>query len=145
LRKLVDHVSKQEPYTNRAAILGCPDRRFRGWRRKLERLRGIEMSDPILIPGGAKALAIPTHPRDVQFILEGVELLRSHGFSSLFCMAHNQCAACDQRTDRAFYEAMLLRAGNILRDRFPTLEVIPIFVDFDGIYLVEKGYARASA
>jgi len=60
-----------------------------------------------------------------------------HGFSTLYVMAHNECAACKGNTDVLFYEAMLRSAKKVLRERIPNLKICLLFADFDCLYEVE--------
>jgi len=136
-------------YTNKAAILWCSDRRFESLRLAFEASIGLMMSDPIIIPGGVKNLVMPKHPRDAEFIMEQIELLRSHGFTRLYAMAHRGCAACHKNMRKAFYVELLFKADEILRARFKDLEILPVFADFDGVYVLEEhcveGRIRLSA
>jgi ferredoxin len=95
------------------------------------------MSIPITIPGGAKDLADPVDPRDRESLLEKIAIFGSD-ITTIRARMHNDCVACGRCSDVAHYEAMLLKAGAVLEERFPGVEVILIFVDFDGFYLVEK-------
>jgi len=131
-----DFRSPQEHYHNTAAFLRCSDQRFEDAQRAFEATIGLQMADPIVLPGGVKNLVTPKDPRDREFILEQIELLKGHGFTPLYAMAHNECAACNGNTDRAFYEEMLKAAGEIIRVRIPGLEIRLIFADFDGLYEV---------
>jgi hypothetical protein len=137
MKKIFPFVSSREHYRNKEAFLWCPDRRFKDLREAFEKANGIELADPIIIPGGAKVLVTPNDPRDREFVLEQIEILKGHGFDTLYVMAHNECAACEGNNDRLFYESMLQSAGKVVRGRFPDLRVRLLFADFDGLYEVE--------
>ena len=122
-----------------AAVLTCSDLRLKGVRGKLASFHGIPMLDRIVIPGGVKSLVLPEHPRDSEFILRQIEILYvHHSFTKLYTMAHVDCAACNGNRDPAYYENLLVEAGKILRIRFPLLEIVMVFVGFDGVHLVES-------
>ena len=122
-----------------AAVLWCCERRLKGLRGRFAASRNIECAEPIIIPGGAKHIAMPSHPRDPEFIFEMIEMLRvSHGFTTLYVMAHIDCAACDGNKEPTYYETILGVAGDLLRQRFSGLEIVTVFVDVDGVYLVES-------
>ena len=136
MEMIFSYASQKGHYTNRYGFLWCSDQRFDALRRGFEAVNGMQMADPIIIPGGVKNLVEPKFPRDRDFILEQIELLKTHGFQTLYIMAHNECAACGGNTDPAFYEAMLRSAREIINTRIPHFEVKPVFADFDGLYLV---------
>lgn len=136
MTKILDFRSPQEHYHNQEAFLWCPDQRFEDVRHAFAKAGNFTKPDPILIPGGVKALVAPKDPRDREFILEQIEVLMGHGFTTLYAMAHMNCAACGGNTDRAFYEEMLKTAGEIIRARIPNLNVRLIFADYDGLYEV---------
>lgn len=134
MKKIFDYPSPQEHYRNHEAFLWCSDQRFEGVRHAFAKAGNFQMSDPILLPGGVKPLVIPDNPRDREFVLEQIKVLMEHGFTTLYAMAHMNCAACDGNTSRAFYEDMLKKAGEIIRNAIPNLKVRLIFADFDGLY-----------
>lgn len=137
MKKIFDFSSQPAHYRNKVGFLWCSDRRFRDVRRAFEEHEGMVMADPIIIPGGVRSLVEPRNPRDREFILEMIELLKGHGFTTFFPMAHDECAACDGRTDRAYYESLLVRSKSIITERIPDLAVRPLFADFEGLHEIE--------
>lgn len=138
MQKIFDLATPRASYTNHAAILWCSDRRFEHLRLSFEASIGLVMADPIIVPGGVKNLVTPKHPRDAEFIMEQIELLQSHGFTKLYAMAHRGCAACEGNVRKAFYVDLLIKSNAILRGRFPKLEIVPLFADFDGVHMLEE-------
>ena len=131
--------SSREHYRNKVAFLWCSDQRFEDLREAFKKANDLEMPDPIIIPGGAKVLADPKDPRDRDFVLEQIELLRGHGFDKLCIMVHNECAACAGVADEPeFYEKMLREAAKVIRERIPDLKVVLLFADFDGLHEIEQ-------
>ena len=122
-----------------ALVLGCVERRLKGWRELFGKYMGFSMSIPVIIPGGVKDLVHPNHPRDTEHIVEKIALMVKHYPNlKLVVMAHDECLDCDQCNDPAYYEDMLLKAGKLLQKRFPGQERFLVFVEFDGgINLVE--------
>ncbi len=134
MEKIFEYSSPREHYHNKEAFLWCCDQRFDAVRNAFMKAGNFQMPDPILLPGGAKVLAMPENPRDRDFVLDQIGILMGHGFGTLYVMAHNECAACGGNTDRAFYEEMLRKAGETVSARFPTLHVKLVYADFDGLY-----------
>ncbi|HUC01612.1 MAG TPA: hypothetical protein VMA75_01775 [Candidatus Paceibacterota bacterium] len=118
-------------------IIGCSDRRVKGSRGMAGEYMGVDESIPITIPGGPKDLVFPSHPRDRESLLEKISLVGDN-LRLIIAKAHNECLACARCDDPAFYEDLLEKASEVLIRRFPGVKVAPIFVDFDGIYLVEN-------
>ncbi len=136
MKKIFDFQSPREHYHNHEAFLWCSDQRFEEVRHAFAKAGNFNTPDPLLIAGGVKSLVAPTDPRDREFVLEQIEVLMGHGFRTLYAMAHMNCAACGGNTDRAFYEDTLKKAGEIIRNRIPDLNVRLVFADFDGLYEV---------
>lgn len=137
MKMIFPFYSPKEHYHNKVAFLWCPDQRFEKLRQAFLKEKSFSLADPILIPGGAKVLARADNPRDKEFILEQIELLKNHGFGTLYIMAHNECAALAGNKSHLVYEVLLKRAAKVVRERIPDLEVIPIYADFTGLYEVE--------
>lgn len=102
------------------------------------------MSIPITIPGGIKDLVDPKDPRDRESLLEKIDVVIS-GVKRIRARMHNECKACGSRNDLDYYEDMLLRAGEVLKERFPEVEVVLVIIDFDGFYLVRENEASMDA
>jgi hypothetical protein len=139
-RRIVDHTWSREIEPVDALVLGCVDRRFKGWRRLFGEYMSFTMSFPLTIPGGVKDLVCPKDPRDTEHLLETIALLIQHYPNiKLVGMAHNGCLACGQCDDPNYYEDMLLKAGRLLQRRFPGQERFLVYLEFDGgISLVEE-------
>jgi hypothetical protein len=144
VNRILDHNWPRESQVIETLVLGCLDRRFKGWRGMFGKHMNFPMSLPITIPGGAKDLVYPNHPRDTEHLLEKIELF-GPALKNLVVMAHSGCKDCGERTDPVFYEEMLRRADERLRERFPNKEIFLVFLDFDGIYLVEQEISEAMA
>jgi hypothetical protein len=137
MRKIIEWNWSREREVVPALLLGCFDRRFRTWRGRFGELMGFDTNYPITIPGGAKDLVMPKHPRDAEYLLEKIALL-SDQYKMLGVMVHSGCLECDERTDPAFYEDLLHRAGVKLRQHFPRHEILLIYADFNGLYLIDE-------
>ena len=136
LRKIVDGRWSSDLDVISTLVFGCVDRGIRGWRGCLGEEMGFETAYPFLIPGGIKDLVVPKEPRDREHLLEMIGSMNQR-IRCIVVMAHNGCSFFDQRTDKSSHQEMLRDATTILRDHFPRLEIIPVFVDFDGVYIVD--------
>ncbi len=134
MEKIWSYDSPQAHYTNHECFLWCSDQRFEALRRAFVSTKDFKKADPIIIPGGAKVLVDPKDPRDREFVLEQIELLATHGFTTLYLTAHNECAACKGNRDPNFYEAMLKEAKHVAAERFPKFAIHAVFAGFDGLY-----------
>jgi hypothetical protein len=124
--------------------IGCSDRRIKGSRGLVGECVGDDEAIPITIPGGIKDLVDPKDPRDRECLLEKIALF-AHDLMKIRARMHNECVACGRQQDLDYYEDMLLKAGVVLRGRFPWVEVVLVIVDFDACYLVEKDDALVGA
>jgi hypothetical protein len=136
MRKILDENYPRHIDPVTTLTIDCLDRRIKGSRGRLGEHLGYAKSLPLVIPGGVKDLVYPKHSRDRERILEWVGLFGGD-LAQIIAKAHNDCKACAHCKDLNFYDDMLQKAAKILRESFPRVEIIPIFVNFDGFYLVE--------
>jgi hypothetical protein len=120
---------------NDAVIFGCVDRRFRGWKGKIGKHFGLDMSYPILIPGGPKDL-VYEDPIIVRYLIKKIGLLVPHIRKELFLVMHNECLACGESKDIEYYKDTLRKAGALLSIHFPELPIRLIFLDFNEVSIV---------
>ena len=147
MKKVFHFDAPREKYVCDAAILWCYDNRFdTGFLKFLKRL-GIAYTDRIRFAGGAKVLASPDRPGEADFILEQIrKSMRLHGTKRVILMVHSDCGAYggleafggDAAAEAAHHEAELRRAEAVLRREIPGIEVLPYFVDFEGVWEVER-------
>ncbi|MHB8653225.1 MAG: hypothetical protein ACYDA9_05015 [Terriglobia bacterium] len=135
MKKHFSYVSLRAQYQNDSGDLFCSDQRFdpgfQAYRKQ------FHMPDPIILPGGTKALVDPGYAGVTEYVVNCIVVLRgAHGFKKFRLWGHNECAACGGVTDPAFYEAMLRKGGAILSAAIPNLEVELHFADFDGFYQI---------
>lgn len=135
MRKIVDRNWPRESEKIPLLLFGCFDRRFRGWRGDFAEWMGLDGNYPIILPGGPKDLVDPKHPRDAEYLIEKIVFLSAE-YKVIGIMAHNQCLACDRIDDPAYYECLLITAGDVLRAALPGKTIILIFANFDGLYIV---------
>jgi len=135
-RKILAHESPRHHDPISTIDIGCSDRRIKGSRGLLGVYMECEMAIPITIPGAIKDLVNPKDPRDRESLLEKIALF-GDDIKTIRARMHNECKACGGRQDLDYYEAMLLEARNVLRARFPGVEIVLVIVDFDAFYLVE--------
>ena len=126
-----------DEHTCDAMVLHCID--FRFWRALhhfVETKLGIYDFDLLSLPGGAKNFDDPTE----DFMFEAAELSavnakRLHHIKKFVLTNHIDCGAyggsakhATREDEIAFHTAELKKAAKVLRKKFPTLEVIAVFV-----------------
>jgi carbonic anhydrase len=152
MNKLFHFDSDSAPYAADAAVLTCFDQRIRTTVNKFLLKRGILRPDMIVIAGGAKTLASPRNDFERDFILEQMRMsILLHKTTRAFLMCHSDCATYgglkafdNNRTAEAEHHWQeLLRARDLLKERFPELEVECYFVNFEGIHAKDQAPHKA--
>jgi hypothetical protein len=148
MRKVFHFDAPREKYQCDAAVVWCFDNRFETGLRKYLKRTGIVNIDPIKVAGGAKSLATPEHPADRVFLLEQLaKSVRLHGTGRVVLMLHSDCGAYgglegafrgDRRWEAEQMERDLRLAAETVLARFPNVTVETYFVDFDGVWEVER-------
>ena len=143
MRKIFHFDSPAGPYVADAAVLCCFDHRISTAVRKFLRKQNIERPDMIVVAGGAKTLASPRNDFEQDFILEQVRMsILLHKTSKVFLMSHSDCATYgglaafggDREREAAHHKVELNRASQLIKDRFPDIEVRCFFVNFEGVF-----------
>jgi hypothetical protein len=148
MTKVFHFDSPREKYHCDAVIVWCFDNRFNlGFTKFLKRI-GVANADPIKVAGGAKCLASPELERDREFVLEQIrKSIRLHGTKLAILMLHSDCGAYgglaggfggDARFEAERQDKELqLAAANLMRE-IPEIAVQGYFVDFEGVWAVDK-------
>jgi hypothetical protein len=148
MTKVFHFDSPREKYHCDAVIVWCFDNRFNlGFTKFLKRI-GVANADPIKVAGGAKCLASPELERDREFVLEQIpKSIRLHGTKLAILMLHSDCGAYgglaggfggDARLEAERQDKELqLASANLLRE-IPEIAVQGYFVDFEGVWAVDK-------
>jgi carbonic anhydrase len=143
MEKIFHFDSSSEPYTADAAVLCCFDQRIRLAVDKFLQRQGIQQPDMIVVAGGAKTLASPRNDFERDFILEQVRMsIRLHQTKRMFLMSHSDCATYgglaafggDRDKEASHHEHELEHAADLVKARFPELDVKCFFVTFDGVH-----------
>jgi carbonic anhydrase len=147
MNKVFHFDAPREKYQCDAAIVWCFDNRFElGFRKYLKRI-GVMNSDPIKVAGGAKCLASPEQESERQFVLEQIrKSMRLHGTRRVILMLHSDCGAYgglarfgnDPAAERACHREELSRAAEYVEHAIPAVNVESYFVDFEGVWSVER-------
>ena len=133
------------PYVADAAVLCCFDSRISQAVRKFLRKQVFERPDMVIVAGGAKTLASPRNDFEQDFILEQVRMsIRLHQTKRVLVMSHSDCATYgglahfkgDRAAEAEHHRSELLRAAQLLTEKFPDISVEPYFVKFDGVWEV---------
>lgn len=152
MQKLFHFDSPPERYRCDAAVVWCFDNRFELVLRKLLKRLDVGFFDPIRIAGGAKFLASPDRESDREFVLEQIRLsMRLHQTRSVILMLHSDCGAYgglaafggDAQKEALHHSLELQNAASYLLSQIPELTVRPFFVDFEGVWEVDEGGAKA--
>jgi hypothetical protein len=140
--------SQSDPYVADAAVLTCFDQRIRTTVNKFLQKRGILRPDMVVIAGGAKTLASPRNDFERDFILEQMRMsILLHQTKRAYLMCHSDCATYgglkafnnDRKIEADHHAQELGRAADLLKQRFPELEVECFFVNFEGVFAVRNG------
>ena len=151
MNKLFHFDSDSSPYAADAAVLTCFDQRIRTTVNKFLQKRGISKPDMIVIAGGAKTLASPRNDFERDFILEQMRMsILLHQTQRAYLICHSDCATYgglaafrhDRSAEADHHWQELLRARDLLKDRFPDLNVECFFVNFEGVFAAEADRIR---
>lgn len=154
MNKVFHFAAPREKYHCDAAIVWCFDNRFElGFRKFLKRI-GVANSDPIKVAGGAKCLASPDQESEREFVVGQIrKSMRLHGTRRVILMLHSDCGAYgglaagfgdDAAAERAHHREELSRAADYLERAVPGLEIESYFVDFEGVWAVERAAASGT-
>jgi hypothetical protein len=147
MQKVFHFDSAFEPYVADAAVLSCFDQRIRQTVNKFLKRQGILRPDMIVVAGGAKTLASPRNDFERDFILEQVRMsITLHGTERAYLFCHSDCATYgglavfkgDATAEAVHHFAELRKADELLKTRFPQLEVEGFFVNFEGVFVTAQ-------
>ncbi len=148
MNKIFHFDSSSAPYIADAAVLCCFDQRIRLVVNKFLHRKGILRPDMVVIAGGAKTLASPRNDFERDFILEQVRMsILLHRTQRVFLMSHSDCAtygglaafAGDREREADHHKQELQRAWELIRSKFPEVDVECYFVTFEGIFAFKAG------
>ncbi len=137
MEKIISLNLSRDHYTAKGTVLWCFDDRFTEALEKLKTsMPGEHFDDVRIASGGLKKLASPEKESDREEVLEEIfKSVKLHHSNTVFMMAHNECGDYGGNTDRDFYLKELAKAEHVIQEHF-NMEVVKLFVDFDGIYRV---------
>jgi hypothetical protein len=143
MRKVFHFDSSPDPYVADAAVLCCFDERIRHTVQKFLKRQGILHPDMVIVAGGAKTLASPRNDFERDFILEQVRMsILLHKSPRVYLMSHSDCATYgglaafggDRERESCHHKAELKRAADLIKEKFPGLDVECFFVNFEGVF-----------
>jgi hypothetical protein len=132
-----------DAYIADAAVLCCFDERIRQTVYKFLKHERILRPDMIVVAGGARTLASPRNDFERDFILEQVRMsILLHKSPRVFLMSHSDCATYgglaafggDREREATHHKTELQRAAQLIKDKFPDVEVRCFFVNFEGVF-----------
>lgn len=144
MEKVFHFDSPPAPYVADAAVLTCFDQRIRLAVNKFLQRRGILRPDMIVVAGGAKTLASPRNDFERDFILEQVRMsILLHGTKRAYLTCHSDCATYgglaaysgDVEAEANHHFEELERAADLVKTRFPELQVECFLVNFEGVFV----------
>ncbi len=150
MKKVFHFDSPRDRYICDAAIVWCFDNRFELGFHKFLKRSGIIHTDPIKIAGGAKSLASPKIESDREFVLDQIRSsINLHGTKNVILMLHSDCGAYggleafggDVQREFIHHRAELHRASAALKAAIPGIEVMPYFVNFEGVWTIDPAKA----
>ncbi len=143
MRKVFHFNSSPDQYIADAAVLCCFDERIRHTVQKFLKKQGILRPDMVIVAGGAKTLASPRNDFERDFILEQVRMsILLHKSARVFLMSHSDCATYgglaafegDRQRESEHHKNELCRAAELVKERFPDVNVECFFVTFEGVF-----------
>lgn len=126
-------------YQAQAAIIWCYD--HRAWSALLSFLKKekIKDFDLISIAGGAKSLASPDKKLERGFVLDQIKKsILLHQTKKVILMNHSDCGGYggikkfngDFKKELKFHQKELEKAKKLIKNKFPSLKIQTIFVEF---------------
>ncbi|OGN00421.1 MAG: hypothetical protein A3B91_04215 [Candidatus Yanofskybacteria bacterium RIFCSPHIGHO2_02_FULL_41_29] len=134
--------SPLEHYRAGAFIVRCLDSRF--WRvaKHFIKSLGIKHPDPAFPAGGAKVFASPFDEYETEHYLGQIaKSIKLHHTKKVMLFSHHDCGAYggfakfknDPEKELDFHRAEHIIAEEVIKDKFPNLEVETYFIDEKGI------------
>lgn len=154
MEKVFHFDSSPDAYTADAAVLCCFDERIRQVVNKFLKRQGILRPDMVVVAGGAKTLASPRNDFERDFILEQFRMsILLHRSPRAILMSHSDCATYgglkafggDPKREAEHHQQELERAAELVRSRFPEIEVECFFVTFDGVLSAHAVSSQSAA
>jgi len=146
MRKLLHVDSPGGRYHCDCAVVACFDNRFDAALKKLLKRLGIERPDMIRIAGGSKALSSPEQSFERDFVVAHVrKSVNLHSTTRALLALHSDCGAYggiekrfggSREAEIACYEEEFRKAGEVLVEWFPGIEVGCYYIDFEGVWEV---------
>lgn len=143
VEQVVDFECSHEHYVADACIFWCIDDRLWKLRKNSIKKLGFRNIDCVQVAGACKDLAGDDRGAK-EFLLKQVDIsIRLHGCKRVVLVMHIDCGACGG--SKAFKDAdeewtshawILLKAAEIVKDRFPQVQVDKYIADFKGLHKV---------
>jgi len=154
MEKVFHFDSSPDHYIADAAVVCCFDERIRQVANKFLKRQQILHPDLVVVAGGAKTLASPRNDSERDFILDQIATsIRLHKATRVFLMNHADCGAYgglkafggDPKREAEYHQQELQRAADLVRSRFPEIDVQCFFVTFDGVFSAASGSSGQNA
>lgn len=142
----VSNVNLSKMHNASTLLISCVDFRLRDETEKFMRndLKLLDDYDEISIAGASLALEELGHPHWKQTLLETIEILKSlHHIKRIILLDHRECGAyklvlgsehaMNPTLDRATHAAIMNKAKNTIKQKFPDLEVYTLLMGLDGV------------
>ena len=123
-------------------VVACVDDRFSGVRQDFLESLEIKNQDLKTPAGGGKVFSSPFEDTDTEHFFRELEIsIKAHHSKKVILFTHHDCAAYggfskfnnDDDTELDFHVAEHRKAIDVIKKRFPDLEVESYFIDGEGI------------
>ncbi len=142
-KNVVSCECSREHYAADACMFWCFDDRLWKLRKNSIKALGFKNIDYVQVAGACKDIA----GDDIgakEFLLKQIDIsIRLHGCKRVVLVMHIDCGACggskafkDIDEEWAHHSSVLLKAAEVVNERFPDIEIDKYVADFNGLHLV---------
>ena len=110
-----------------AIVVSCMDYRLRSYLRKWTTSK---------INGGFDRVAIAGGVKNLPFVQDQIKLsYKLHNICEVYLINHEDCGAYGEKGTFAKHKKDLLFAKKILKQKFPKLKIVPLYLKLDGGFI----------
>lgn len=141
MQKIFSIESPRGHYAADACLIACIDDRFTTAIDALRTHLGLTHADVVRFTGGAKTIAAPPVESDRDALLRQIEIaVRLHKTQKVILTTHEDCGAAggsvvfgnNPDTERDAHKQWLDKAAGCVKEKFPTLQIMRIYLTFEG-------------
>ena|SRR3989338_5902773 len=114
-------------HTCQSVVISCMDFRLR---------KNLRQWTTSTLTGGFDRVAIAGGVKNLPFILDQVELSHKlHKIADVYLINHEDCGAYGEEGSFAKHKKDLLFAKRIIKEKFPKLNIIPLYLKLNGEFV----------